>query len=114
MKKIMIKFMGMGLCSKCQAQVSIYDMKGCLIAKGCSNKGEFCFCAKEGNCYKVCYSINGLINCKTIYVNNSWNVYPILYQVVVNNRQLPITFLLTDQSYANLPISKGVMMLWQK
>ena len=115
MKKIIIKFMGMGLCPRCQALVTVYDMKGCLAAKGCTKRGEYCFKAHEKSFYRVCYDINRLVSCKTIYVNNSWNRYPFFYQGVIDN-QAPqtITFLLTDQSYANLPISKGEMMLWQK
>ena len=107
MRKITIKFMGMG---RCQAKVDIYDLKGCKIASGFTKYGVFNFCGKDKAFYKIVFTINGITNCKTIYANS--NYYPIMYQGTIFSRN--VTFLLTDQSYANLPINKGEMILWQK
>ena len=112
MKKIVIKFMGMSPCKKCQAKVTICDLKGCVLANGYTNNGAFCFYGKLKNFYKVWFNINGIRNCKTIYINGD-TCYPIYYQSIIAS-QRTITFLLTDQSYANLPIDKGELIVWQK
>lgn len=115
MKKVCLQFMGMGIKQKCQAKVVVCDLRGCMVAKGVTKNGIFCFTAKEKSFYKIKYSINGLVNNKTIYINNN-NYYPLMYQgMFVNqtNRSKAITFLLTDSFYHNLPINKGEMVLWQ-
>ena len=79
--------------------------------------GKISFCAKERNFYCLKADINGQIIRKTFYVNRYQNVYDIIYRGYVTNPsplQRTITFLLTDRSYDNLPISKGEMILWQR
>ncbi|MBR4231325.1 MAG: hypothetical protein IKR74_04140 [Bacilli bacterium] len=110
MRKITIKFMGMGACPKCQAKVTIYNLNGQKIASGYTKCGIFVFCGKDKDFYKIVFTINGITNCRTIYANS--NYYPIMYQSIIFSRR--VTFLLTDQFYANLPINKGEMILWQK
>ena len=110
MRKIVIQFMGMGVCDKCQAKVTVFDLNGCKVTSGYTKCGRFVFCGKDRVFYKIKYTINGITNFKTIYANS--NYYPIMYQGIISSR--PIAFLLTDDYYANLPIKKGEMMLWQK
>lgn len=109
MKKIIIKFYGLGYNDINQAEVLIYDKNNNLVFKGFTYNNEIELCLKENEIYSLVSNSNiGNIR-RVFYVNDNLFLY---YSFVVLN--LPITFLLTDYYYDNLPIERGELLLWQK
>lgn len=111
MRRIKLKFLGLGYTKINQAYVRVYNMKGCLIYQGWTYNNQICLCLKSG-CYKlVATSCTGRIK-QCFRVTNSINTYYFtfrnaLYNSNANARNL--TFLLTDSNYSDLPIGKGIL-----
>ena len=117
MKYVTLRFIGVGYNNLYQAKVIVYDNKGCLVASGTTYNGTITFCLREKYFYNVVATFcNEKIN-KYFYINNN-NNYIFVFNHAYMKQNMPsqriITFLLNDANYANLPIEKGEIILWQK
>jgi len=112
MKKI-LRFLGTGYNKYYQAHVKIYD-NNYLVYSGYTYNGIIKCNLKRGCYYMEAKTNYGLISKKIIIVDNI-NEYTFVFNyAIINNTNNIITFLLTDYNYANLPIKKGDIYLWQK
>ncbi len=113
MKKIIIKFYGLGYNNVNQANVSIYNSNRNLIFEGNTFNNEIELCLKENEIYilNATSSIGSIT--RVFYVKNDLYLYYSFVELlpIINP---PITFLLTDYYYDNLPIERGELLLWQK
>ena len=115
MKKIIIRFLGLGVGDKYQACVRIYDTCNNLLCEGKTCNGKLELCLEENQMYKLYAIFMGEDMNKTFYVTNSNNIFNFVFNKLIITCPLrTITFLLTDANYTNLPIEKGKMVLWQK
>ncbi|MBQ2639400.1 MAG: hypothetical protein IJF92_01355 [Bacilli bacterium] len=113
MKKIKLIFTGLGYNNRFQAYTKIYNSNNKLIYEGKTYNGELELCLKKNNCYRLeAISKDEIIDI-WFYVNKTRKCYLFKFRrsIIENN---PITFLLTDYYYSNLPIEKGELILWQK
>ena len=108
MKNIKIKFYGLGFNDINQAKVFIYDLFGNIIYEGITYNNEINICIKEKDIYRIIAisSCSKIIN--NFYVGNNDYYCFSFYRIIKNT---PITFLLTDYYYNNLPIEKGELIL---
>ena len=118
MKKITLRFIGVGYDNLYQAIVEIYNSKQKLIYKGKTYNGSIKICLKTNDYYCIkAYFLNEYID-TIIYVNNYKNDYILIFDhsiININNRETnTVTFLLTDSYYKNLKIEKGELIIWQK
>ena len=111
MKNICLKFFGLGILSSFQASVKIYDDMNNLVYQGTTFDGKLNICLNKCTKYKVIAKFlnQNLIN--TIYINKLDTYIFIFDNARLNNRL--INFILTD-SYYNLPIERGNLILWQR
>ena len=115
MKKILIKFLGLGIDDKYQACVRIYDICNNLICENKTYNGKLELCLEENKLYKLQAIFMGMEINKSFYVTNSNNVFSFTFnKLIITCLSRTVTFLLTDANYTNLPIEKGKMILWQK
>ena len=114
MKKIKLKFIGAGINNFHQGNIRIYDINSNCIYSTKSYNGEIILLLKENSLYRIETDFDNLI--RTVYINEEQNTYDFVLSniVICNNRNNIITFLLTDQNYANLPIMNGEIILWQR
>lgn len=113
MKKIIIRFLGLGYNEFYQANIKIYDLDNNLIYKGTTYNGKTKLCLKENHAYKlIAKSLNETIH-TCFYVSNI-NEYLFIFNWAKYNQNRRVTFLLTDYYYNNLPIEKGELFLWQR
>lgn len=111
MRKIRLKFLGLGYGRVNQALVKIYDHRGRLVCckKTCNN--EIYVCLKNGCYFVKAYSCTGKL-ARRLIVSPRINTYYFVFKNIMYN---PIsntfnrTFLLTDYNYTNLPIGKGIL-----
>ena len=111
MKKIRLKFYGLGYSNINQALVYIYDMNNNLICENMTYNNELEICIKECSMYKLIAKSNYEILNTYFYVNEN-NEYFFNFESSIYAR--PITFLLTDYYYSNLKIERGEITLWQR
>ena len=112
MKKT-LRFLGTGYNNYYQAKVIIYDHNKCLIYDGYTYNGIININIKSGCYYLEAKTNFGLIY-KKIYIIDYISEYTFIFNNILINNNSIINFLLTDQYYANLPIMKGDIYLWQK
>ena len=114
MKKIIIRFIGLGLKEQYQAHVIIYDNCHNLIFDGYTYNGYLSVILKSNQSYILqAFSLNDYIS-TIFYVNNNNCEYKFIFNrsIYTNTNIKTITFLLTDYNYNNLPIEKGELILW--
>ena len=109
MKEITLKFYGLGINHRYQAEVLIYDNKE-LIYEGKTYNGYLNVCLKNHHYYKIKAIACGDIINSGIYVNKTIYTFSFKRAQILNNT---ITFILTD-TYYNLPIEKGFVILWPR
>ena len=107
MKKL--KFYGLGYNDINQANIKIYN-KNSLIYCGKTYNNELIINLKECNIYKLIATSENEIITAYFYVSNRYEYYFVFNSIIYN----PITFLLTDYYYDNLPIERGELILWKK
>ena len=96
-----------------QGEVSIYDINHNLLVKENSFNGKIKTCLQTNKYYFIKVSFKGSLIHQLVFINNKQTKYYfVMYTIILCNRV--VTFLLTDSNYANLPISKGKVILWQK
>lgn len=111
MKKIKLKFYGLGYNDINQAYIKIYDINNNLIYEGQTYNNEIIICLNENNIYNLyAYTCYETLN-KSFYVYDQYEYNFIFNNIIYDNT---ITFLLTDYNYSNLPIERGEITLWQK
>ena len=116
MKQVTIRFLGVGYNDLCQALVTIYDINDNVIWKGFTYNSKLKICLKINCYYRVCAILNNNVINQVFRVDRR-NVYVFIFNSIVVNEnviQNPITFLLTDANYLDLPIQKGRVIIWQK
>lgn len=117
LEKINLIFPGLGYSNINQALIYIYDNDGNLLHETNTYNGRISICLKEKRIYKIkAVSQYERLN-NVIYINNNENyILPFSSSYVCSNvnNDNTITFLLTDLNYANLPIEKGTIILWQE
>ena len=111
MKKIKLKFYGLGYSNINQALVYIYDMNNNLICECTTYNNVVDVCVNECSVYKLVAKSNYEVLSTYFYVNDS-NEYFFSFESSIYAR--PITFLLTDYYYSNLRIERGEITLWQR
>ena len=109
MKKIKLIFIGLGYNNYNQACINIYDCNNKLIYKGITYNNEIELCLEECDVYKIVAISNSIKLVTSFFVNNNSRY---IFNLNINNN--PITFILTDLNYKNLPIERGELLLWQK
>ena len=110
-KKIKLKFYGLGYYNVNQALVSIYDINNNLIYEDTTYNNELYFCINEYMLYKIVAKSN-YETLNTYFYVNDMDEYIFNFNNSIYRR--PITFLLTDYYYSNLKIERGEIILWQK
>jgi len=117
MKKIKIKFIGLGYNNIFQANVKIYNDKNKLIYQGKTKNNELILCLKPNKTYYLTASVLSSYIDTIFYVNDYQNDYIFIFNHAIirdNTEKKTITFLLTDYYYDNLKIEKGEMIIWTK
>ena len=107
MKKIKLIFIGLGFNNK--TYISIYDCNNNLIFEGVTCNNQIDLCLEECNAYRIVVISNNIKLVTSFFVNNNSR-----YKFNLNISNNPITFILTDFYYKNLPIERGELLLWQK
>lgn len=103
----------MGYDNYYQGEVNIYDINHNLLLKQKSFNGKIKTCLQINNYYFIKVSFKGFLIHKLIFINNQQTKYYFVMNTIILCNRV-VTFLLTDSNYANLPISKGKVILWQK
>ena len=111
MKKIKLKFYGLGYSNINQALVYIYDMNNNLICECTTYNNELNICINGCSLYKLVAKSKNETLSTYFYVNEN-DEYHFYFKSSVYAR--PITFLLTDYYYSNLKIERGEITLWQR
>ena len=118
MKKVVLRFIGTGVGNKCQAYTRVYDKCGKIIFEGKTYDGYLTLYLEKNAVYRLFALSYGDAVINVFYVNNSDEKYIFYFRRSLrkydNPYPKPITFLLSDVNYYNLPIEKGEMVLWQK
>ena len=110
--EIKIKFYGLGYDDICQANVSIYDGYN-LVYNGTTYNNELEICLKECKKYKLVATSCGETIIRYFYVSEMYE-YIFFFSRSILKTNGPITFILTDYYYDNLPIERGNIILWQR
>ena len=111
-------FLGLGYNNINQANIKIYD-NNCLLINKRTYNNRITVCLKAGKKYLlVANSSTGEIIKNLVVIPNISKYYYAFnnayYMGSVSPTGEVITFLLVDNNYANLPIEKGEMMVWQR
>ena len=107
--KIILKFLGVGINNKYQANVKIY-YNGKEIVKSKTYNGEICLTLEKNKIYKLeATFLNNIID-TYFYTNSNLFVFNFMPTEIVSRT---IILSLTDYYY-NIPIEKGEIILWQK
>ena len=104
MQKVFLYFMGTGYLDYYQANIEIYNACNELVFKGKTFNGKIEVLLEEKKVYCLRASLGNYIMGIPFYVNRDH--YFFSFSKLQNK---PITFLLTDYYYDNLPIMKGVL-----
>ena len=113
MRKVKIKFNGLGYNKHYQADVFIYE-NGNLIFDGKTFNGKINICLKNKKCYKIEASFFNEKIVKYIYIKDCDCYFLNFHHSILYINSNLITFLLTDYHYDNLPIERGEIILWPK
>lgn len=114
MKKINLKFIGLGINNNYQANIKVYD-GNCLIFNRKTFNGKIDLFLECNKRYKVVAEFLCQKNVNFIFVNDYIDNYTFIFNssmIIQNNNT--VTFTLTDFNYENLPIMKGEIILWQR
>ena len=112
MKKIELLFPGLGYKDVNQSLIYVYDKNKKMLFKDKTYNGKIIICLEENNLYIIKANNKYEEIISVLYVkNNEKYIIPFKSSYVCNNS---ITLLLTDYNYANLPIEKGMITIWQK
>ena len=111
MKKIKLKFYGLGYKNYNQAYIYIYD-EDRLIFENATYNNEIEIYLQECKAYKLLAISNGKKLITSFFVDDKSHKY--IFSFDTTNSENIITFLLTDFYYENLPIERGELLLWQK
>ena len=107
--EITLRFLGTGINNYYQVNVRIYDSNNNLVYCGKSYNGVVNLYLKKNCVYLIkARLLNTELITTFIVLNNKEIIFNMCNKVSNNN---PITFLLTDYNYRNLPIMKGVIIL---
>ena len=115
-KKIKLRFIGVGYNDKYQAMVMIYDIYGNLIFKGFTYNGIIEVKLLDNCGYEIVAKfLNEVINAY-FYVtcDKSFYVFYFNHAIVLDTGMETVNFLLTDQNYDGLAIERGELILWQR
>ena len=112
MKKIKIKFFGLGYKNNNQANILIYDECN-LIYSGQTYNGELEINLNRNKIYRICAYVEDEMIDGVIYTNKDIHCFSFNRSLIKVQEGRPITFILTDYYY-NLPIEKGELILWQE
>ena len=113
MKKIELIFPGLGYNDVNQAIIYIYDQSNTLLIQEKTYNGRLSVCLNSNKFYHILIESKYEKEKYSFFLNrNNEYVFPLSSSYICTNRA--ITFLLTDSNYANLPIEKGMIYLWQK
>ena len=113
-KKICLKFRGLGYGNNYQAMVKVYDVDGNLLCSCLTYDGMLSLMVCENREYHVVASFLGEVINRPFYVSNNQNCYVFAFPHVILKNLRTVNFLLTDYHYDNLPIERGNIFLWQK
>ena len=111
-KKVTLKFNGLGYNDRYQALVMIYDIDGNLIFVGNTYNGVVCLLLRVNCGYRVVARFFSEI-IDTYFYNDKCN-YVFTFEHATINDVRTINFLLTDQNYIGLALERGELTLWQK
>lgn len=116
MKKIILKFIGVGINDQNQALIYVYDKYGKIICKKRSYNGYLIICLEKNDIYRLVATICNDVIRTNFYVSSYSDKYTFVFghSILKNNpiSARTITFLLTDANYSNLPVEKGEMMIY--
>lgn len=104
--KIQLRFIGTGINDLYQARVKIYDTNHNLIKDATTYNGIIRFKALKNSVYLISVRFLNTKRIIPLYIKNKCTYEIILCNNYLNNSN-PITFLLTDANYLDLPIMKG-------
>ena len=109
MKKIKLRWNGLGWKNQFQADVFLYDEKGCLLFQGRTISGECYIWIQPEKVYKVLSISEGEFFQKVFYVDKCKSVYTFSFSQSIYQKESThlYTFHLTDFYYPDLPIEKG-------
>ena len=110
---IILNFLGLGYNNINQADVFVYDNSNNLVYNKKTYNNKLNICLEKNKVYRVvAKSLEDTID-TIIYINNNYYCFRFKRSIIhINNN--PITFLLTDYHYDNLPIERGEIVLWLK
>lgn len=113
MQKQILIFPGLGYKNINQANILIYN-KNNLVCSDRTYNGRLKVCLKTNNIYKIYVESKYENKSYSVYISTYYSKYtlPLNSSYICNNKS--VTFLLTDLNYDNLPIEKGMIILWQK
>ena len=106
--KVILKFLGVGIKNKYQANIKIYYNEKEIIESKTYN-GEICLKLEKNKIYRLQATfLNNVIN-TYFYTNN--NLY--VFSFMPNKLNRTIILSLTDYYY-DIPIERGKIILWQR
>ena len=112
MTKVKFKFKGLGYNNYYQADVSVYNDNN-LIYQDRTYDSELLLYLKKYHVYKIIASFLGETITYYVYINTDKYCFSLNSNLIsINNN--PITFILTDYHYDNLPIERGEIILWPR
>ena len=110
MKEVVLKFIGTGINNTMQASIKIYDRFNNLLCIKKTYNGEIKLFLKENEVYRLVAILSNDILKASFYISER-NKYVFMFNNCIYNLR---TIILRDANYNNLPIGKGMIVLWQK
>lgn len=115
MKEVIIKFYGLGIDNKYQANVIIYDSYNKIVYSGNTYNGLLKISLKKNHIYRLVSNfISDQINTNIYIGNNNCYCFRFKNSILDDAESRNVTFLLTDYYYDNLVIERGEIILWQR
>ena len=111
MKEVLLKFLGTGINNIKQASIKIYYDNNLLYECETYN-GELKVSLEKNKVYRLLGVLDSDIINASFYVGDKYRYTFIFNRCVYINNMRTITF--QDANYTNLPIGKGMIVLWQK
>lgn len=112
MNRIKLKFIGLGFENKVQASVLIYDGCNNIIYDGYTFNGCVGVELEDNRAYKLIATSLGDCISVIFYVDDKICEYKFAFERSIFNNINNKTITFTDYNYSNLPIEKGVLILW--